>query len=205
MGRQDFLDIRDSSNVVALDFGSAEFRRNAHRLVAGWARQPPFYVLGDGPPQVIVGRYADVHEVFSDRTVCVATAERAGLRAVRQIHGLPVPHPDGRRAARAAAPAADAGVLLAPHGADGVEHHRPCRNHARRHRAAGACVRCDDTIRRQARGRRAGDHHDGPERGAATNPARLPGHGAARHRDQAGAALSAGMSARDHARRGSCP
>ena len=66
MGRQDFLDIRDSSKVVALDFGSAEFRRNAHRLVAGWARQPPFYVLGDGPPQVIVGRYADVHEVFSD-------------------------------------------------------------------------------------------------------------------------------------------
>src|SRR5436190_5567859 len=66
MGRQDFLDNRDSSKVVALDFGSAEFRRNAHRLVAGWARQPPFYVLGDGPPQVIVGRYADVHEVFSD-------------------------------------------------------------------------------------------------------------------------------------------
>ena len=66
MGRQDFVDIPDSSKVVALDFGSAEFRRNAHRLVAGWARQPPFYVLGDGPPQVIVGRYADVHEVFSD-------------------------------------------------------------------------------------------------------------------------------------------
>ena len=40
MGRQDFLDIRDSSKVVALDFGSAEFRRNAHRLVADWARQP---------------------------------------------------------------------------------------------------------------------------------------------------------------------
>ena len=34
MGRQDFVDIPDSSKVVALDFGSAEFRRNAHRLVA---------------------------------------------------------------------------------------------------------------------------------------------------------------------------
>src|SRR4029078_1239639 len=66
MGRQDFLGILDRSKVVALDLGSAEFRRNAHRLVAGWARQPPFYVLADGPPQVIVGRYADVHEVFSD-------------------------------------------------------------------------------------------------------------------------------------------
>jgi cytochrome P450 len=66
MERQDLLGVPDSSKVVALDFGSAEFRRNAHRLVADWARQPPFYVLGDGPPQVIVGRYADVHEVFFD-------------------------------------------------------------------------------------------------------------------------------------------
>jgi cytochrome P450 len=56
----------DSSKVVALDFSSAEFKRNAHNLVADWARQPPFYVLGDGPPQVIVGRYADVSEVFLD-------------------------------------------------------------------------------------------------------------------------------------------
>jgi cytochrome P450 len=56
----------DRDKVVDLDFTSAEFRRNAHRHVADWARQPPFYVLGDGPPQVIVGRYAHVHEVFSD-------------------------------------------------------------------------------------------------------------------------------------------
>jgi len=56
----------DRDKIVDLDFNSAEFRRNAHRLVAGWARRPPFYVLGNGPPQVIVGRYADVHEVFSD-------------------------------------------------------------------------------------------------------------------------------------------
>src|SRR5712671_4569674 len=56
----------DRGKIVDLDFTSAEFRRNAHRHVAGWARRPPFYVLGHGPPQVIVGRYADVHEVFSD-------------------------------------------------------------------------------------------------------------------------------------------
>ena len=66
MGLPGSFDALDSSKVIALDFRSAEFRRNAHRLVAGWAQQPPFYVLGDGPPQVIVGRYADVHEVFSD-------------------------------------------------------------------------------------------------------------------------------------------
>src|SRR3954466_2242759 len=66
-GRKDvMLAELDRDKVVDLDFTSAEFRRNAHRHVADWARWPPFYVLGDGPPQVIVGRYAHVHEVFSD-------------------------------------------------------------------------------------------------------------------------------------------
>src|SRR5262245_60108778 len=66
MGSQAFPGVPDSSKVVALDFRSAEFRQNAHRIVAGWAQLPPFYVLGDGPPQVIVGRHADVNEVFLD-------------------------------------------------------------------------------------------------------------------------------------------
>src|SRR5580692_3885379 len=56
----------DQSNVVDIDLGSAEFKANAHRHMAEWARRRPFYVLGSGPPQVIVGRYADVHRVFSD-------------------------------------------------------------------------------------------------------------------------------------------
>ncbi|MEA2980908.1 MAG: hypothetical protein QOF09_2731 [Alphaproteobacteria bacterium] len=56
----------DRSNVVDVDLGSAEFKANAHRHMAEWARRPPFYVLGSGPPQVVVGRYADVHKVFSD-------------------------------------------------------------------------------------------------------------------------------------------
>src|ERR1700719_4865858 len=56
----------DRSNVVDVDLGSAEFKANAHRYMAEWARRPPFYVLGEGPPQVVVGRYADVHRVFSD-------------------------------------------------------------------------------------------------------------------------------------------
>ena len=33
--------------------------------MAEWARRRPFYVLGNGPPQVVVGRYADVL-LFSD-------------------------------------------------------------------------------------------------------------------------------------------
>ena len=56
----------DRSNVVDIDLGSAEFKANAHRHMAEWARRPPFYVLGQGQPQVVVGRYADVHKVFSD-------------------------------------------------------------------------------------------------------------------------------------------
>jgi hypothetical protein len=51
----------DQNNVVDIDLGSAEFKANALRYIAEWARQPPFYVLGYGQPQVIVGRYADVH------------------------------------------------------------------------------------------------------------------------------------------------
>jgi cytochrome P450 len=56
----------DRSNVVDVDLGSAEFKANAHRYMAEWGRRRPFYVLGNGPPQVVVGRYADVHRVFSD-------------------------------------------------------------------------------------------------------------------------------------------
>jgi cytochrome P450 len=56
----------DTSNVVDIDLGSSEFKQNARRLMAEWARRPPFYVLSNGPPQVVCGRYADVHEVFAD-------------------------------------------------------------------------------------------------------------------------------------------
>ena len=60
----------DRSNVVDVDLGSAEFKANAHRLMAEWAARRPFYVVGkgsaQGPVQVVVGRYADVHKVFSD-------------------------------------------------------------------------------------------------------------------------------------------
>jgi cytochrome P450 len=56
----------DESKVVDIDLGSAEFKANAHKHMAQWARRPPFYVLGHGHPQVVVGRYVDVHKVFSD-------------------------------------------------------------------------------------------------------------------------------------------
>jgi hypothetical protein len=54
------------TRALRIDLGSAEFKANAHRHMAEWARRRPFYVLGNGPPQVVVGRYADVHRVFSE-------------------------------------------------------------------------------------------------------------------------------------------
>jgi cytochrome P450 len=56
----------DRGNSIDIDLGSAAFKANARRHLAEWARRPPFYVLNNGPPQAIVGRYADVHEVFTD-------------------------------------------------------------------------------------------------------------------------------------------
>jgi cytochrome P450 len=57
----------DPNNIVDLDPGSAEFKANAHRHMAEWARRPPFYAVAPGQlPQVIVGRYHDARQVFSD-------------------------------------------------------------------------------------------------------------------------------------------
>jgi cytochrome P450 len=53
-------------NSVDIDLGGASFKANARHHLYEWATHPPFYVLNNGPPQVIVGRYADVNEVFSD-------------------------------------------------------------------------------------------------------------------------------------------
>jgi cytochrome P450 len=102
MGQVDFVGDLDSSKVVALDFSSAEFRQNAHRLVAGWARQPPFYVLGNGPPQVIVGRYAEVHQVFSDPGRFASRLPKGpGYEQYDKFMGLPfVTQMDGEQHAR---------------------------------------------------------------------------------------------------------
>jgi cytochrome P450 len=56
----------DVDNVVDIDLGSSAFKQDARAILAQWARRAPFYVLSSGPPQVVCGRYADVHEVFSD-------------------------------------------------------------------------------------------------------------------------------------------
>jgi cytochrome P450 len=56
----------DRSKVVDIDLGSDAFKQNARSILAGWARNPPFYVFSSGPAQVVCGRYADVQQVFAD-------------------------------------------------------------------------------------------------------------------------------------------
>jgi cytochrome P450 len=56
----------DKSKVVDVDLGGSEFKKNARSILAEWAMRSPFYVFSSGPAQVVCGRYAHVHEVFSD-------------------------------------------------------------------------------------------------------------------------------------------
>jgi cytochrome P450 len=56
----------DPRNSVEIDLGGAAFKAQARQHLAEWAKRPPFYVLNQGPPQVIVGRHADALEVFTD-------------------------------------------------------------------------------------------------------------------------------------------
>ena len=56
----------DRANTWEIDVGGAEFKANAVHYLSEWARRPPLYVVNTAPTQVIVGRYADVQEVFTD-------------------------------------------------------------------------------------------------------------------------------------------
>jgi len=93
----------DRSKVVDVDLGSSEFKQNARASLAEWAKRPPFYVLSNGPPQVICGRYADVHEVFSDpvRFSSEVPRTRRGYEQFNKFMGVEiVAQIDGERHAR---------------------------------------------------------------------------------------------------------
>jgi cytochrome P450 len=92
----------DESNVVDLDLGSAAFKADARRQMAEWARRPPFYVRGSGPPQVVCGRYAHVHEVFADTVRFSSEMPRGpGFEQFDKFMGVQfVTQMDGERHAR---------------------------------------------------------------------------------------------------------
>ena len=56
----------DRSKVIDIDLGSSEFKQNAWKHLAKWARSDPFYVPSEAGIEVICGRYADAQEVFMD-------------------------------------------------------------------------------------------------------------------------------------------
>lgn len=56
----------DPSKVSRLDLGNAAFKQNARSILAEWARSAPFFVAAEGHIEVVVGRHADVSEVFTN-------------------------------------------------------------------------------------------------------------------------------------------
>jgi len=62
----DALAERDPENFENLELGSDDMLADVQQTLAGWATRRPFYVVDDGMPLAICGRYADVHEVLMD-------------------------------------------------------------------------------------------------------------------------------------------
>jgi cytochrome P450 len=56
----------DRSKIVDIDLASLELKQNFRTVLPEWAKRPPFYVIVDGQPQVIIGRYEDAREIFLD-------------------------------------------------------------------------------------------------------------------------------------------
>ena len=74
----------DRSKVVDIDLGSAEFKANAHRHVAEWARRPPFYVLGQGQPFRKILREAERRFQAAIREL---TVEEAAFQLIAEAAG----------------------------------------------------------------------------------------------------------------------
>src|ERR1700729_1964043 len=60
------LEALDPGNFVEITLGSAEMLADVQATLAQWGTRRPFYVLDDGIPLVICGRYADVRDVMLD-------------------------------------------------------------------------------------------------------------------------------------------
>ena len=180
----------DESNVVDIDLGSAEFKANAHRHMAEWARRravlcaEPRPAAGGGRP---LRRRAPGLRRYGD--VRLGDAARPGLGAVQQDHGCTIRDPDGRRAACPRSPPVDAGVLVATDRATAGEHRRDRRRHAGPYRGQRARVRRHDGLRCASR-RRCFAGCDGKHgREAQGDLRRIPRSDSGHHLRQAGRAV----------------
>jgi len=64
---QDVVAELEPHRFVDVDLASEEVRQNFRRYLSEWAKRPPFYVMQNGSPQVVVSRFNDMKEVLSDR------------------------------------------------------------------------------------------------------------------------------------------
>ena len=57
----------DPSLTHEIDVSSEDFKRHWFEHMTAWSTRPPFYAVSKDGVMVMVGRYADAVEVFSDR------------------------------------------------------------------------------------------------------------------------------------------
>ena len=187
----------DRSNVVDVDLGSAEFKANAHRHMAEWATAAAVLCARQaGPPQVVVGRYADVHKVFSDTETFASEMPRGpGWEQYNKIMDAQfVTQMDGEQHARVRR------LLMPAFSSRRIEqlqdqHHRDRRRHARRDREERPRVRRHEGPRRASRGRCLADRHGDHGRAAEGDLRRVPRPHSGHHLRQAGRGVVAGAAA----------
>lgn len=56
----------DDDTIADIDLAGDYLRQNFAKILPEWARNPPFYVMQNGSPQLVCSRYEDVHTVLND-------------------------------------------------------------------------------------------------------------------------------------------
>lgn len=81
----DLLDWLDPENFVDIDLQTDIVRQQFPGILADWARRPPFYIVQNGNPQVIVARHADMKEVLNGRGRFAATPPADSTPGMRKF------------------------------------------------------------------------------------------------------------------------
>lgn len=89
----DLVDVSrlDPALIVDLELGSEPVRQGmVSRYAAEWARRPPFYIVNQGVPQMVVGRYRDLMEVYQDNDRFTSTPPKLpGYERFDIFNGIP--------------------------------------------------------------------------------------------------------------------
>lgn len=79
------LDRLDPAKFVDIDLQTEVVRNRFPGILADWAQHPPFYIVQNGNPQVVVARHADMKEVLNGRGRFAATPPAAANPALRKF------------------------------------------------------------------------------------------------------------------------